>query len=60
MPKQAMSAHMDVDLNTTSEIVQNFLAKHPKDARFKAVAHQGDRPWESGWITIELSWSEEI
>jgi len=60
MPKQAMSASMVVLYGTTSEHIQNFLAKHPSDAKFNVHVSQGDRPWDSDEVTIKLSWSEEL
>jgi hypothetical protein len=60
MAKQAMVASMVVLYGTTSEQVQNFLSKHPKDAKFSASVTKGDRPWESDTVYLKLSWSEEL
>lgn len=50
---------MTVTLNTTSEDVKKFLLDSPS-GKFSIHTYQGDRPWESNWSEITVSWEYDL
>ena len=60
MPKQVMSATMNIDSNTNVAVLSNFLSKFPTNAKVSVSSYAADRPWEMGYSIIKVSWSEEL
>ncbi len=43
----------------SSDKLRKLLSSIPADAELHIEEHAGDRPFESGYVTIEASWEEE-
>lgn len=60
MPKQVMSMKMDIVSDTSVAMVKKFLERCPDESTVRVASYTGDRPWESGYSTITVSWTEEL